>query len=202
MGRNSGGNREAFNDGGGNYDGSIKNVETLKNIKNPAMYKSVKEAISRYHSVLGVREREIKLATLSDDVMGVCQSINGERAGVFLNKKYFKNKTPQEQAAVVQQNVKNGFLTQTNRPSTSVLLHELAHSTWNTHLNEPNVRSATNEIERLYKTWKADRRKVGYGKYAKSNVDEFWAETVQKAVSGNQDKYTRAVKKICKKYKL
>ena len=40
------------------------------------------------------------------------------------------------------------------------------------------------------------------GKYAETNVSEFWAETVTKAIHGKSDKYTKKVKEICKKYKL
>lgn len=35
-----------------------------------------------------------------------------------------------------------------------------------------------------------------------TNVSEFWAETVTKAIHGKSDKYTTAVKNIAKKYKL
>lgn len=45
-------------------------------------------------------------------------------------------------------------------------------------------------------------KKSGYGKYAETNVSEFWAETVTKAIHGKSDKYTKKVKEICKKYKL
>lgn len=37
---------------------------------------------------------------------------------------------------------------------------------------------------------------------AKTNINEFWAETSAKAVRGDQDRYTRAVRGIIKKYKL
>jgi len=42
----------------------------------------------------------------------------------------------------------------------------------------------------------------GYGKYAYSNVNEFWAEVTTRAVLGSSDKYTRFVKSTIKKYKL
>lgn len=58
------------------------------------------------------------------------------------------------------------------------------------------------EIKALYKKWRADTKKKGYGSYGERNVDEFWAETTTKAVHGTSDKYTRAVKSIVKKYKL
>ena len=54
----------------------------------------------------------------------------------------------------------------------------------------------------LFKSWKKDNKKSGYGKYAETNVSEFWAETVTKAIHGKSDKYTKKVKEICKKYKL
>lgn len=80
--------------------------------------------------------------------------------------------------------------------------HELGHATWNTSLSGANHKAAGKEIRSLYKTWMKDKKKTGYGKYATTNVDEFWAETVTKAVHGKSDKYTTKVKEICKKYKL
>ena len=56
--------------------------------------------------------------------------------------------------------------------------------------------------ELRYKKWGNDKSKQGYGKYAKTNVNEFWAEVCTKAVHGKADKYTKAAKDIIKKYKL
>lgn len=53
-----------------------------------------------------------------------------------------------------------------------------------------------------YHTMLGVRQKKGYGQYAKTNINEFWAETSAKAVRGDQDRYTRAVRGIIKKYKL
>ena len=58
------------------------------------------------------------------------------------------------------------------------------------------------EVKKLFNSWKKDNKKSGYGKYAETNVSEFWAETVTKAIHGKSDKYTKKVKEICKKYKL
>ena len=54
----------------------------------------------------------------------------------------------------------------------------------------------------MHKQWVKDKKKTGYGKYSQTNIDEFWAETVTKAVHGKADKYTKKAKDICKKYKL
>lgn len=54
MGRNSAGVKAGANDGGG----------SLVEMKDKAMYKAPKEAISRYHAVMGVRQRNVKLADL------------------------------------------------------------------------------------------------------------------------------------------
>lgn len=63
-------------------------------------------------------------------------------------------------------------------------------------------KAAGKEVNKLFKSWKKDNKKSGYGKYAETNVSEFWAETVTKAIHGKSDKYTKKVKEICKKYKL
>lgn len=206
MGRNSSGNRGAIgNDGGGNYSGSIKNVETLKNIQNPQVYSAIKDAISRYHSVLGVRQREVKLADMDEGVLGVHRTRNGVSEAVFLNKTLFKYGNMRDLTRAQKADQDGGWGTKSNRKGfASVVQHELAHATWNNHLKAPNAVRATASIQKLYATWKADknRKKLGYGSYANSNVNEFFAETAMKAVSGRQDKYTKAIKTIIKKYKL
>ena len=80
--------------------------------------------------------------------------------------------------------------------------HELAHATWNSHFTGEKYKRAGQEIKTLSARWLRDRKKTGYGKYASTNLDEFWAETVTKAVHGKSDYYTNAVKKIIKRYKL
>ena len=72
MGRNSGvGARGGLQPGDSTYKGAIKNVESLIKIKDPQVYKAVGEAISRYHAVLGVRQRNVKLADLGSGTLGV-----------------------------------------------------------------------------------------------------------------------------------
>lgn len=189
-------------DNGGDYKGTIKNVETLKNIKNAKLYNDMKEAISRYHSALGVRQREVKLADLGGNVYGVHVTADGNSEAVYLNKKYFKNATSQAVAATHAANYKTGWSTQTNKPVMHTITHELAHATWNNALTGANQKAAGKEITALYRQWKDDKNKKGYGKYARTNVNEFWSETVTKAIHGTSDKYTKAVKDIAKKYKL
>ena len=65
MGRNSSGTRGGLQPGDATYKGSVGKPEPLVNMKDPALYKATKEAISRYHSVLGVRQKNVKLAELS-----------------------------------------------------------------------------------------------------------------------------------------
>ena len=60
MGRNSSGTRGGLQPGDATYKGSVGKPEPLVNMKDPALYKATKEAISRYHSVLGVRQKNVK----------------------------------------------------------------------------------------------------------------------------------------------
>lgn len=201
MGRNSSGTRGGLQPGDSNYKGSIKNVESLVKMKDPQMYKETKSAISRYHAVLGVRERNVKLATLSAGTLGVQVSYGGKSDAIYLNKFYF-NQGAKAVKAQTNKGYSSGWHTKTNKPLAHTVTHELAHATWNSSLGGANQKAAGKEIGTLYKKWKADTKKQGYGEYAKTNVDEFWAETITKAVHGKRDKYTLKVKDICKKYKL
>lgn len=55
MGKSSGTDRGGFGGGDGTFGGEIKNARDLATIKDGAVYKEMKEGISRYHAVMGVR---------------------------------------------------------------------------------------------------------------------------------------------------
>jgi hypothetical protein len=208
MGRNSGGSNPNAQGGlkekDSNYKGKIGKLESLSTIKNPAVYKEVGSAISRFHSVLGVRERNVKLATLGGGYGGVQVTQGGKSQMVVLNKSIFNGKgtTTQSVAAWAKSGYNSGHLTQTNKPIAHIVTHELAHATWNSSLTGANQKAAGKDIVKLYRQWGRDKSKKGYGKYAATNRDEFWAEVCTKAVHGKADKYTTAAKAIVKKYGL
>ncbi len=181
----------------------VSNVEGLVHMRDPELYKEVKEAISRYEAVMGVRQKNIKLADLSDSRVVATHrtDLNGKSVGIYLNKKYF-NQPKSEFVRMIQSDYKYGMLTVTNRPGAHSLTHELAHATWNNRLSSPKAKAAGKEIARLYSLWSKDTYKKNYGEYATQNINEFWAETVTKAVHGTHDRYTKAIKAIAKKYKL
>ena len=191
-------------EGDSNYKGTVGKMESLVSIKNPKVYKAVKESISRFHSVLGVRQKDIKIATMDAGVGGVHISQGGVSKQVVLNKQVFngKNTTTQSVAKWAESGYKSGHLTKTNKPVAHIITHELAHATWNAHLSSPNAKAAGKSVNTLYKKWKSDKSKSGYGKYANTNVSEFWAEVCTKAVHGKADKYTKSAKGIIKKYQL
>ena len=58
MGGRSGGltagDRGGMNPGDATFKGEIKNIESLKNIKDPQLYKEVKAAISRFAKEFGI----------------------------------------------------------------------------------------------------------------------------------------------------
>ena len=202
MGRRSGGGANGgMGRGDSNSKGSITGVESLKNIQDKKLYNEMKSAISRYHSALGIPQKEVKLANL-EGAYGVHVTENGKSKGVYLDKATFKKGTVQSVSAQKQKDYASGWSTKTNKPVAHTLTHELAHATWNSHLSSPNAKAAGKEIKSLYKKWSGDKKKTGYGKYAKTNVNEFWAETITKGIHGKSDKYTKAAKSIVKKFKL
>ena len=201
MGRNSSGTRGGLQPGDGNYKGKIAKIEDLVAMKDPQMYKETKAAIARFHSVLGVRQRNVKLAELGANTLGVHVTSNGKSDGVYLNKSYF-NQGAKSVKKSTQKGYNSGWHTKTNKPLAHTVTHELGHALWNSHLSGANQVAAGKEVSALYHAWSKDKKKTGYGQYAKTNVNEFWAEAVTKAVHGKPDRYTRRVKQICKKYKL
>lgn len=198
MGRNSGGSiRRANIEGDSTYKGKIENVESLIHVKDPRMYKVIKEAIARFAAKLGIPERNVKLADLDGDTMGA-----GVKGSVYLNKAYF-NMPVERFARVMERAYNRGHLTSTDKPLAHVVTHELSHGYWTSDLQSFNARRAGNEIRALYRTFKKDAKsRRQYGTYAAKNVDEFWAEVSTKAAHGKSDKYTKAVKAIYQKYKL
>lgn len=205
MGKSSGGNRKAAgggigNDGGGNYKGSIKNPESLKNIKDRELQREIQQGISKYESRLGIGTRDIMLADLSG-AYGVHVTIDGKSGGVYLDKKTFKNGSVKKVSAAKRAAYASKFLSTTNKPVQHTIIHELGHATWNSHYKSPKAVNASKSIQSMYKTFTKEKPK-GYGKYAYSNVNEFWAEATAKAVLGKGDKYTSFVKSTIKKYKL
>ena len=182
--------------------GDIKNVEDLKNIKDRQLYNEMKSAISRFYKELGLDQRKVKLADMTSGWLGVHVTADGKSEGVYLNKKYFKNKTVKQVTDMMKSGMDSGFHTKTNKPVAHTITHELAHSVWNSHLSGAKQKAAGKEISRVFNAWKKDKNKSGYGSYANTNVNEFWAETITKAVHGKSDYYTKALKNIAKKYKL
>ena len=201
MGRNSSGNRGGMMPGDFNFKGKIENIETLKNIKDPKLYRAVANAVSRYHSVLGVRQKNVKLADMDALVNGVHVTADGKSVAIYLNKDLYK--MPYN---VVEQQTKlgynSGWSTRTRKPVAHTVTHELAHATWNNKLVGANQRAAGIEIRKLYRQWSRDKSKTGYGKYSKTNINEWFAETTTRAVHGDADKYTRGIKDIIRRYKL
>lgn len=151
---------------------------------------------------MGVRERSIRIAELSPLQLGVTYvGAEGKSTGILLNSKFFDRKRKSIEKDVLH-GYETGFKNRTNRPLQHTITHELAHATWNASMSSTKARAAGKEITALYKKWLKDDKKKGYGKYGRSNVSEFFAEGVTKAIHGNADKYTRSLKKIVGKYQL
>ena len=201
-GLTAGGSRGGLQPGDATFKGEIKNVESLKNIKDPQVYKEMKAAISRFYKELGLPQRNVKLADMPMRYGGVHVTVNGKSEGVFLNKKHFKFNSKTEIENAKKEAYKKGWATKTNKPIAHTITHELAHSVWNNNLSGVKQKAAGKEITKVYNKWLKDKKKSGYGAYAKTNVSEFFAEAITKGIHGKADKYTKALKKIVKDYKL
>lgn len=179
----------------------ISSSLSIGDMKNRDMQKQLYRAISRYEKVMGVRERNVRLANI-DGAYGVSYiSTNGSQ-GVYLNKKFFDRKKKVVEADYKRIEYKTGGKNVTNRASQHTMTHELAHATWTSAYSSPNHQAAGKEINSLYNQFKKDRKKKEYGSYGRSNVDEFWAEVVTKGIHGKSDKYTKKAISIARKYKL
>lgn len=214
MGRNSGGSNPynstqaviAVNTNGKKVSKATQThvqstAESLRNLKYRDTERAIGSAIARYEAVMGIRERNIKIADISGAYGVTFLNQNGSQM-IYLSKSAFNVPKKQFEARYKKDNYDTGFKNKTNRPVTHTITHELAHATWTSHYTSPKHLAAGKEIQKLYKSWSKDKKKKDYGSYGKTNVDEFWAEVITKGIHGKSDKYTKKAIGIAKKYKL
>ncbi len=131
MGRNSGGVTSGGTPKGRgdvNYKGKITGLRDLVTVKDKAVYKELKEGISRYHTMLGVRQKDVRVGTMENGVLGVHATIGGKSGQIILNSKYFD--LPKAKIETMQrQGMKDGWHTKTKKPVQHTVIHELAHAT-------------------------------------------------------------------------
>ena len=216
MGRNSGGVNNYGKASGGQSIGvtssgrklSAKQVAKLKassasldTLPHREVVIQMNRAISRYEKVMGVCDRQIRVADLNGDYGVTFISANGSQ-GIYLSRKFFSQHRNAIEAQYRKSNYDTGFKNKTNRPIQHTMTHELAHATWTSSYTSTKHKAAAKEITDLYRKWSKDKKKKGYGSYGKKNVDEFWAEVVTKGIHGKADKYTKKAIAIAHKYKL
>lgn len=210
MGRNSGGVVNITPGGGGGAAAGIvgkavQNSRSISTIKDRSVARALQQGISRFHAVMGVRERNVRIADLTGmNALGVTyiSRADGGSHGILLNEKFFDRKKKAIVSDVRTKHYDTGFKNRTNAPLQHTITHELAHATWNASMTSANARGAKKEITQLYHRWLGDKKKKGYGSYGATNVSEFWAEAVTKAIHGKSDRYTKRVINIARKYKL
>ena len=176
-------------------------VGPISSLEHREVVRQLQQGITRYEAVMGLRERSIKVANISG-AYGVTFISRDGSQGIYLSRQVFNQKRDRIEADYRKANYDTGFKNRTNKPIQHTITHELAHATWTSSYSSPKHQAAGKEIRSLYREWARDKRKKGYGTYGKTNVDEFWAEVVTKAVHGSADRYTKRAKGIAKKYKL
>jgi hypothetical protein len=188
------------NDRGGNYQGSINNIGSLKEMQNRDLQRQVQQGISKFESRLGVRS-DVRLADLSGSVGVARTNLTTGKTEVFLNRKHFEVATPKDVKAYKKRAYDSGFLTKTNKPTQHTVVHELSHALWNSHRRDEKSVKAGKDIAKVHKAFMRDNSSK-YGSYSKTNINEFFAEVMTKGVLGKSDKYTNALFKIAKQNKL
>lgn len=174
----------------------------LDTLPNREVVKALNSAISTYEAKIGLRERNIKVADIGGGDYGVTGITTNGSNGVYLNRQFFSGKKKDIERVYKESNYATGLKNVTNRAIKHTITHELAHATWTDAYSKPHQKAAGKEIKALFKTWKADTKKKGYGSYGTKDVNEFFAEGVTKALHGKQDKYTRKLLNIVNKYNL
>ena len=204
------GQQIAINTNGRNVTAQMPSISetamSIKDMKNRDMQKELQQAISRYESVLGLRERTIKLAN-TPGAYGVTYIGPDGSHGIYLNKSYFDVPKAEFAKTYAQSNYarRTGFKNTTRKPAQHTITHELAHATWTSGYTSDKAQKAGKEIKALYREFMKDTstvRKKNYGSYGSKDVDEFWAEVITKGIHGDNDRYTRKALSIARKHRL
>ncbi len=130
---------------------------------------------------------------------------NGNCGAILINKSIFGYS---KKDALAQQNLDYGV--KTNNPIGATLVHEFGHAIWTTSKQTDN--DTEEAILKLYIDWTKEYNAMKlpeYGRYIarvskkpEVKLQEWWAETIAKAIVGTPDKYTNGVMKIIKTYLL
>lgn len=180
-----------------------KNAKELSSIKDKAVYKEVMDGIAKFNAIFGMSndQKNIMLGRLDQWTAGTAYSYtNGKFKGILLNQTVF-NKPLAEVVKTRQYAYSMGFSVRTSHPAQHTVVHELGHSLWNgkwtTSTDKVKMQNLFNDFRKAYPTT-ADRKKAGWGDYAASKVNEFFAEGIAKHILGKPDKYTKAIMEVAK----
>lgn len=178
-----------------NYKGKISQLGGIRDIADPVARKAVQSAVSQYTRLYGLPTREVKTAILSGNVYGI-----GGQGQVVLNRQFYNNS--ERLLRYKREGYASGWSVPTTSPLKHTVIHELAHASWQSGRAGAN-KKLTAGIQALYQRYKAEVRsgKNPIGKYATSNIDEFWAEGITQATIGKKKTYySIRLKKLLKKY--
>lgn len=185
---------EGSNDRNTTYKGKIKALGGIRDITDPVSRRAVQDAVRQYSKTYGLPTREVKTAILSGAI-----GIGGD-GQITLNRQYYNNS--KRLIKLKKEAYKSGWAVPTNSPLRHTVIHELAHASWQSSRVRANPKLSAG-IRALYRRYRAEVRagRNPIGKYASSNIDEFWAEGITQATIGKkQSYYSTRLKKLLKKY--
>jgi hypothetical protein len=190
---------------------AVSNLGSIRDIENTQSRLAVQSAISRFQAEYGIATRDIRIGDL-DGAYGVA-FIGGPNEGrVVLNRKLFNNYDALIKSKRAE--YRSGFKVSTNAPVKHTVIHEMAHIKWNDMKKGAKYAKASAEIRKLYKEFRLKvvtnmrrnrtaRKQSPLGMYATTNINEFYAEALTGSIIGTrQNRFTRAIKRITKKYNL
>ena len=181
----------------------FNNIPGFKRIKNPEVKKQLIQALVDYDNTFGVRQEDIRLKSLKG-ALGVHWTTGGQTGWIDLDSKTFVKKDAKGVKATMEYSMNTGFLVKNKQPMRMTLAHEVGHATWNQHMTSPKAQKAGVQFQKIYNAYLKDSKTSasGWGRYSKTNVSEFVAEGITKHIYGKKDKYTKAIAKTIKDFKL
>lgn len=169
-----------------------------------AVFRELKAGVSKVESRIGIDLPQSNLGfTTSGEYLGVHFG-QGDGRTVLLQQAFF-NRPAKEIIADLRKEFKSKFAVTSPTPLQYVVVHELGHSIWVDRVEgrAKELFKLNKGIEVLHERFLRDtaRGRTPISRYARVNINEFFAETFTKAIIGRkQNTYSRRLLQLLREH--
>lgn len=181
-----------------------KYSKELSTIADKKVYNEVMDGIAKFNSIFGMddHQKNILLGTLKSGAAGVTYYTKGtgKIAGILLDKGTFM-RSYDDLVKTVEKQVNSGYWVKTKYPAQVTVVHELAHTLWNSgwwsSMDQGKMAMTFSRFRNKYNT-REELKKAGWGAYARTSPNEFFAEGLAKHILGKPDEFTKVIMEVAK----